>query len=538
MNALEQHRLRIAQWFVIGLWVFVAIVAAVSSMTGVANLSFTISAILTAACCTIVYRMNHGGAASRIILSVAYVAMISLILAAMQGASWQVDIHMAYFAMLAVIGVLCDWRATLAATLAVAVHHLGLNFLLPAAIYPGASDLGRVILHAVILIAESASLIGLGLQLTKMFTLSAQKAEESELAQHKAEEALKALELSQKSEALSRQTKDQMERDVAASQQQVVDELSSALSRLAKGDLTAVIDRKFLPAYERLRLDFNASVMQLCDLMHSINGRADAIRATSETVSQTADTLSRRTEEQAANLEETAAAVDVITATVKSAAESAGKAHSMVRSSSESAEFGSQIVKSAMEAMVRIEQSSVQISQIIGVIDEIAFQTNLLALNAGVEAARAGESGRGFAVVASEVRTLAQRSAEAAKEIKGLIQASGNEVETGVRLVSQTGEALAVILSKVTDINATVADIASSASEQARGINEINQAIGQMDQATQRNAAMVEESTAASHALALDAKELLQLMKRFEIGETAAGAGKFAGPDRQVRLAS
>ena len=538
MNALEQHRIRVAHWFVIGVWIFVAIIAVVSSITGVANLPFTISAISTAACCTIVYRLNRGGLVSRIVLSVAYVAMISLILAAMQGASWQVDIHMAYFAMLAIVGVFCDWRSTLAATLAVAVHHLGLNFLLPAAIYPGSSDLGRVILHAVILLVEAASLIGLGIQVTQMFSLSAQKAEESAMAQHKAEEAFKALELSQQAESYGRQTKQLADRETAAHQQQVVDALSAALGRMAEGDLTNVIDGEFMPAYERLRLDFNKSILQLRELVHSINARADAIQATSTAVSQTADTLSRRTEEQAAHLEETAAAVEEITVTVKSAAQSAGKVHEMVTSSSRSAQSGSQVVKSAMEAMVRIEQSSGQISQIIGVIDEIAFQTNLLALNAGVEAARAGESGRGFAVVASEVRTLAQRSAEAAKEIKGLIEASGNEVGTGVRLVSQTGEALALILTQVTDINEAVAEIASSTSEQAKGLNEINHAIGQMDQATQRNAAMVEESTAASHALAQDARELLQLMKRFEIGERASGSTKAVRAAWQQRLAS
>ncbi|WP_309643171.1 methyl-accepting chemotaxis protein, partial [Phenylobacterium sp.] len=226
----------------------------------------------------------------------------------------------------------------------------------------------------------------------------------------------------------------------------------------------------------------------------------------------------RRTEQQAASLEETAAALDEITATVRRTAEGATHARKVVETARSDAAEGADVVRRATSAMDEIEGSSKQIGQIIGVIDEIAFQTNLLALNAGVEAARAGEAGKGFAVVASEVRALAQRSAEAAKEIKALITASSDQVGVGVDLVAATGKALESIVTQVAEINGIVAEIAASAQEQATGLQQVNTAVNHMDQVTQQNAAMVEESTAASHALAHEAKELAVLVAQFRTG--------------------
>ena len=235
-----------------------------------------------------------------------------------------------------------------------------------------------------------------------------------------------------------------------------------------------------------------------------------------------ADDLSRRTEQQAASLEETAAALDQITATVKKTSEGAVEATTAVASARTDADRGGEVVREAVSAMSRIESSADQIGQIIGVIDEIAFQTNLLALNAGVEAARAGDAGRGFAVVASEVRALAQRSAGAAKEIKALISASSREVGAGVALVGRTGEALDRIVGQVARVEELVREIAASAREQATGLNEVNAAVNQMDQVTQQNAAMVEQSTAASHALASECDALNQLVCGFRLGADVA----------------
>jgi len=298
-----------------------------------------------------------------------------------------------------------------------------------------------------------------------------------------------------------------------------VGSLAEGLGKLARGDLTFRITAAFAPDVEQLKIDFNATLETLQTTMSVITGNTTNMRSGASEISQAADDLSRRTEQQAASLEETAAALDQITATVRKTAEGANHARTVVETARSDAEQSAVIVSRATDAMGEIEGSSKQIGQIIGVIDEIAFQTNLLALNAGVEAARAGEAGRGFAVVASEVRALAQRSAEAAKEIKSLITASSAQVGQGVDLVAQTGKALQRIATQVAEINGAVSEIAASAQEQAVGLHQVNTAVNQMDQVTQQNAAMVEESTAASHALASEATELARLMGQFTIGQ-------------------
>lgn len=312
----------------------------------------------------------------------------------------------------------------------------------------------------------------------------------------------------------------------AADQARVVETLASGLTRLSEGDLTKEIKETFPPEYEKLRADFNAAIQKLSQAMGAIVANAEGISTGAGEISQAADNLSRRTEQQAASLEETAAALDEITATVRKTAEGAKQANTVVAGARTDAEASGEVVREAVEAMSEIEKSAKQISQIIGVIDEIAFQTNLLALNAGVEAARAGEAGRGFAVVASEVRALAQRSSEAAKEIKGLISASSQHVETGVDLVGQAGKALELIVGKVGEISTLIAEIAASAQEQATGLAQVNTAVNEMDQVTQQNTAMVQESTSASHALTQEAEELMRLISRFQTGSVQHRAAR------------
>jgi methyl-accepting chemotaxis protein len=316
----------------------------------------------------------------------------------------------------------------------------------------------------------------------------------------------------------------------AEEQAKVVRGLAQGLSQMAAGNLTARIDEPFPGEYEMLRTDFNNAMNELQEAMSTIVGSAGGIRSGAGEISQAADDLSRRTEQQAASLEETAAALDEITATVRKSAESAKQANTVVAGARADAEASGQVVNGTVSAMAEIEKSAKQISQIIGVIDEIAFQTNLLALNAGVEAARAGEAGRGFAVVASEVRALAQRSSEAAKEIKTLISASSQQVEAGVELVGEAGKALQLIIGKVSEINGLMSEITASAQEQSTALAEVNAAINNMDQTTQQNAAMVEESTAASHSLTKEAEELMGLVSRFKIG--AGGGGSSRAPSR------
>jgi methyl-accepting chemotaxis protein len=293
--------------------------------------------------------------------------------------------------------------------------------------------------------------------------------------------------------------------------------LGASMKALADGDLTQTVDKAFVPSMEQLRHDFNGAIDRLSSAMRTIAGNSNAIAAGAKEVGAAADAFSKRTEQQAASVEETAAALEEITTTGNDSSLRADEAGRLVAKTKHGAEQSGTVVRNAVAAMDQIEQSSREIGNIIGVIDDIAFQTNLLALNAGVEAARAGEAGKGFAVVAQEVRELAQRSASAAKEIKALITASSQLVKNGVDLVGQTGKALEEIVVQVSDINSNVSAIIDASKEQATGLKEINHAVNSMDQATQQNAAMVEESTAASHKLTAEAEELRALLSQFRV---------------------
>ena len=309
----------------------------------------------------------------------------------------------------------------------------------------------------------------------------------------------------------------------------VVDGLNEALSDLAEGDLTVRLVDPFASDYEALRGNFNGAMEQLETTIASVVVNAGNIRGESNQVATAADELAQRTENQAAALEETAAALEELTTSVKSTAGAAETASADVSGTKKAAVDSGKVVKKAVKAMSRIEKSSEQIGQIIGVIEDIAFQTNLLALNAGVEAARAGDAGRGFAVVASEVQALATRSSDAAKEIKALISTSSQHVGTGVELVGETGRALATIVESVTAITTLVDGIAGSAREQSVGIGEINTAVSQLDQVTQKNAAMVEEANAASHAMRSEAEALADLVAKFQTSGAAPAAANAPG---------
>jgi len=301
--------------------------------------------------------------------------------------------------------------------------------------------------------------------------------------------------------------------------------LAAGLKRLASGDLAFQLDEAFAEDFEALRHDFNQSVTQLGSTLSEISGSISTLDTGTREIAAGTDDLSKRTEQQAASLEETAAALDEITVNVSNSSKRTEEARDVASRANSSAAESANVVSNAEEAMRKIEESSQQISNIIGVIDEIAFQTNLLALNAGVEAARAGEAGRGFAVVAQEVRELAQRSAQAAKEIKGLIHTSSTEVETGVKLVRNAGAALKTINGFIVEINTHMESIATSAKEQSSGLAEVNIAVNSMDQTTQQNAAMVEQQNAASGTLANEAVKLQHLVSRFRL----AGSGSANG---------
>jgi methyl-accepting chemotaxis protein len=310
----------------------------------------------------------------------------------------------------------------------------------------------------------------------------------------------------------------------SALQRDIVARLGDGLAQLSSGNLTFRLSGDFPGEYGKLKTDFNSAIASLEETIQTVNASVGNIGGGTGEISRGAADLSHRTEQQAASLEETAAALDQLTSQVNSSAENARVAAKSVETASNDASKSGEVVQKAIDAMRGIEHSSGEISNIIGVIDEIAFQTNLLALNAGVEAARAGEAGKGFAVVAQEVRELAQRSAKAAKEIKALINTSEVQVREGVDLVGKAGSALENIADQVIQINGLIRQISGSASEQAVGLKEINSAVNQMDQVTQQNAAMVEETTAASMALNDEAQTLKSLVARFRAGAATMAA--------------
>jgi len=315
----------------------------------------------------------------------------------------------------------------------------------------------------------------------------------------------------------------EIERQVnAREQRRTVTILAEGLAHLAKGDLVFRLNEALAENYEQLRADFNAAMQGMATAVSAVSDNAYALRSDAAEMGQSALDLSRRTEQQAASLQETASSLNQITAAVRKTAEGARQAQSIGEAAHRDVEQSARVSHDAVAAIGAIETSSRQIGQIIGVIDEISFQTNLLALNAGVEAARAGDAGRGFAVVASEVRALAQRAAEAAKEIKGLIEVSSRQVAQGVACVNETGDALSRIMASVVELSEVVSDIAASAQEQAVALQEVNGALGQMDRVTQQNVVMVDQSTAASRRLAEESEALAQLIGRFNVERAPA----------------
>ena len=334
-------------------------------------------------------------------------------------------------------------------------------------------------------------------------------------AQQSEQEAARLREANQQERQAREATRNADVEDIKAS----VQSLANGIAKLADGDLTVSIGNRLHPELEPLRNNFNHALGRLRQTLTEVSSNIHSIDDSAGEMRAASDSLAARTEQQAASLEQTSAALEEITATIRDASDKATEAARLVSTAKQNSVTSSLVVNEAISAMGRIESASTEISSIINVIDEIAFQTNLLALNAGVEAARAGEAGKGFAVVAQAVRELAQRSAAAAKDIKGLMQKSGNEVDAGVTLVRKTGDALQGIADQIASINDYISAIAASAKEQSAGLGEINQAVTRMDQMTQQNAAMVEETAALTHRLAGDASSLAGNIAAFNLQE-------------------
>jgi methyl-accepting chemotaxis protein len=313
---------------------------------------------------------------------------------------------------------------------------------------------------------------------------------------------------------------------IAAERRLVCDVFGEAMASIAAKDLTHCMTQDVPEAYRSVCSDFNAATEELATTIGAIDSGMRQINGGSEEIRKAAEDLAKRTERQAASLEETAASLDEITTAVGDSTRRAGEAGMLVERMKSGAEKSGEIVKQAVSAMDAIEASSSAIGSIIGVIDNIAFQTNLLALNAGVEAARAGDAGKGFAVVAQEVRELAQRSAQAAREIKDLITRSSEQVRNGVELVGNTGQALQVIATDVSELTHHIGAIVQAAREQSTALTEISAAVNTMDQATQQNAAMVEQSTAATHALTAEIGRIVEMIRLFATGNPVSIGGE------------
>jgi methyl-accepting chemotaxis protein len=473
--------------------------------------SLAIAVVATAA------RRFAAAVVARSTIAVSLMGLISLMVGAASGSSWQTDLHMTYFAGVALVAVYCDPIAILAATATVAVHHLTLNYLLPEAIYPGGTAFLRVALHAVILVAEASGTIWMSAMVLSAIASASNAKLGAETALSAAENATESARRAQANERREVEERQALQANVAAQQAAMVEIFAEKLARLADGDLTTRVNEPLEGQFIEIKAHFNAAIEKLGAAFSTVNERSTVVRDGAQQIAHAAQDLSSRTEMQAVSLAETTQALASIMGTVKRATDGAYRARDVVSEADGDAKQSAEVVGKAVEAMSAITESSSRIGQIIGVIDEIAFQTNLLALNAGVEAARAGEAGRGFAVVASEVRALAQRSAQAAKEIKALISTSMSQVESGGKLVAATGEALSRIARRVADINGVVGEISGAAKEQLASLTDINVAIERMDKMTHENAGMAEEATAASRSLAEETSRLGDLVRQFDV---------------------
>jgi methyl-accepting chemotaxis protein len=476
------------------------------------------------------YAMWRDSEAQRISTAIALIGQVTLFIAAFEGHAWQVDARGAYLAALALLVAYGDWRVIAVGAASVVLIDGGLAALAPHLLMPGDVSVLRVLFNVGITITTAWSLVWLTAGVSGLFvTVSARTDKALDLARQ-ADAANAAAEAARGARETAAADQASQKAALEAEQTLVVENLAAGLARLSQGDLTYQLTRPFAQRYEPLRADFNAAMLRLQAVMREIAGNAATMMAGAGEMTRASDELAVRTKHQAASLLQTATALDQITAAVRKTAEGANQANAAADGARREAEASDPVVTEAVEAMTLIETSSGQIGKIIGVIDEIAFQTNLLALNAGVEAARAGEAGRGFAVVAQEVRALAQRSAEAAREIKDLVTVSGNQVGAGVERVGRTREALRRIIAKVAEIDAQVTAIASSAQLQAQGLGEVNTTMGEMDRVVQQNAAMAAESTAAAHALQTETQELTGRVGLFNIGE---GGAARTGSSRQ-----
>ncbi|MEE4207141.1 MAG: methyl-accepting chemotaxis protein [Erythrobacter sp.] len=434
---------------------------------------------------------------ARVALGATFPLYAALFLALARDTGWIIDWHMTFFAFLATLAIMADWRVIAAATATTAVHHLALNFIAPLYVFPDGADFLRVLFHAAVVLVEAGVLVMLCLRLEAMVTGLMRARHEQ--AQHEARAAA------------------ERER-IAAEQNEVLAAMSARLKALAGGDLASRLDDAFPGDYDTARVMLNESCAELEKLVGSVAHNADLVSTGSREMREASNDLAAKTEEQSASIENVARTTAELLREFKANSEAWAATRTTALEAKADADRGSEAIRGAAEAMERIEASSAQIGEMIAFIDSIAFQTNLLALNAGVEAARAGEAGKGFAVVAGEVRELARRSGDSASAIKELIRTSKAEVTTGVARVQELVTLLGGVVTRFTEIAERIEEIAGKSDRSLAGIEHINEAMALLERAMQQNAAMAEQTSAASAQLMQSASELKSHVASFDYG--------------------